>query len=456
MVLYGVLKLAIESVTERVMSVSDFPVRLVVIRTPPRENRILWDLYHSLRYPPAYIPRDSLSVGKDMLDWLGDHPHTNFEGFYRKLRDEGFFIEVWDQSFTCLTPHQLDGIGFLFLIDSEDFFHPDEISMIHERVINGKMSLVVAAEWFNSAILNEIGFMDDNTRSFWKAVIGGGNVPALNMLLGSFNVSLGDDVISGSVGLENHRFPFRSGTPITRLPAGSEVIFGNGFTKLKSLQVDSVLKQRPIVLAHVRPSSSASGSVLVYGDTFCLDSIRLNTQTADSEDCYSLFVDALRAMNARQRISSSTFILDKEHEDQDSQNRNINLSPAVMAIFRPHSRVLRNVNGGDSPVFGPVPECFGSNGPMKPTMDETFMKSEGKTLFEKTVNRTQRRRNLPEPLYDSFMSIHDPFERHLFLLFVSFLLSRLLLSLVPCRPQTHSKYSRRANRHGVPSPTMSV
>ena len=27
-----------------------------------REKRILWDQFHSLRYPPAYIPRDSLEV----------------------------------------------------------------------------------------------------------------------------------------------------------------------------------------------------------------------------------------------------------------------------------------------------------------------------------------------------------------------------------------------------------
>ena len=27
-----------------------------------REKRVLWDQFHSLRYPPGYLPRDSLEV----------------------------------------------------------------------------------------------------------------------------------------------------------------------------------------------------------------------------------------------------------------------------------------------------------------------------------------------------------------------------------------------------------
>ena len=51
-----------------------------------REKRILWDQFHSLRYPPAYIPRDSLDVRNDILDWHGDHPHTNYHDLYNAMR----------------------------------------------------------------------------------------------------------------------------------------------------------------------------------------------------------------------------------------------------------------------------------------------------------------------------------------------------------------------------------
>eukprot|EP00959_Pyramimonas_sp_CCMP1952_P049667 1037849-Pyramimonas_sp.AAC.1 len=34
----------------------------MIVPTPAREHRLLWDNYHSIRYPPAYIPRDNLDV----------------------------------------------------------------------------------------------------------------------------------------------------------------------------------------------------------------------------------------------------------------------------------------------------------------------------------------------------------------------------------------------------------
>ena len=32
-------------------------------------QRILWDQYHNLRYPPGYFPRDNLRMKNDPLDW---------------------------------------------------------------------------------------------------------------------------------------------------------------------------------------------------------------------------------------------------------------------------------------------------------------------------------------------------------------------------------------------------
>lgn len=52
------------------------PLRVTVVERPPREKIVLWDQYHSIKYPPAYIPSDGSS--SDMLDWHGDHLHTNF------------------------------------------------------------------------------------------------------------------------------------------------------------------------------------------------------------------------------------------------------------------------------------------------------------------------------------------------------------------------------------------
>ncbi len=72
-----------------------------------REKRILWDQFHSVRYPPAYIPRDSLDVRNDILDWHGDHPNTNYHDMFNALRAAGFFLEVLGSPLTCFDASQV-------------------------------------------------------------------------------------------------------------------------------------------------------------------------------------------------------------------------------------------------------------------------------------------------------------------------------------------------------------
>lgn len=68
---------------------------------------MLWDQFHSLRYPPAYIPRDSLDVRNDILDWHGDHPHTNYHDMFNALRSAGYFLEVLGSPLTCFDASQV-------------------------------------------------------------------------------------------------------------------------------------------------------------------------------------------------------------------------------------------------------------------------------------------------------------------------------------------------------------
>ncbi|KAF5953284.1 hypothetical protein HYC85_011228 [Camellia sinensis] len=60
-------------------------LKLKVVPTPPRSSRVLWDQFHSIKYPPGYIPSDSLDVQNDILDWHGDHLHTNFHIMFNML-----------------------------------------------------------------------------------------------------------------------------------------------------------------------------------------------------------------------------------------------------------------------------------------------------------------------------------------------------------------------------------
>ena len=72
-----------------------------------RAKRLLWEQFRSIRYPPAYLPRDSLEVKSDILDWHGDHPHTNFHDMYDVLRENGYFLEVLGSPLTCFDASQV-------------------------------------------------------------------------------------------------------------------------------------------------------------------------------------------------------------------------------------------------------------------------------------------------------------------------------------------------------------
>ena len=89
---------AIDASGDRIGLPAKLSIRLAVRVTPPppRRRRLLWDTWHSLRYPPAYLPRDDLGEfppksadGADALDARGDHPHTNYLRAWSALRNAG-------------------------------------------------------------------------------------------------------------------------------------------------------------------------------------------------------------------------------------------------------------------------------------------------------------------------------------------------------------------------------
>ena len=51
------------------MSTVLLPVKALIVPTPPRSRRILWDQFHNIRYPSGYVPRDNLRMKNDPLDW---------------------------------------------------------------------------------------------------------------------------------------------------------------------------------------------------------------------------------------------------------------------------------------------------------------------------------------------------------------------------------------------------
>eukprot|EP00178_Gracilaria_changii_P027989 TRINITY_DN93_c0_g1_i1.p1 TRINITY_DN93_c0_g1~~TRINITY_DN93_c0_g1_i1.p1 ORF type:complete len:1063 (-),score=121.01 TRINITY_DN93_c0_g1_i1:20649-23837(-) len=350
-VVEGVLRMRVVSLHEGVFCNIQIPIRASVVPTPPRSKRLLWDIFHSVRYPPGYVPRDNLGDSKDMLDWLGDHPHTNYHGLYRSFVDAGFYIDILDRSLECLDVHTVKQYGALLIFDSEDYFSPSEQDMLEVMVKEYGLSLVVAAEWYNTDLMQDIRFEDDNTRSFWTPIIGGSNLPALNVLLSPYGIGFGDAVISGSLKTDDGIFRIESGAPIVMFPPGGELLHAS-FVKLheskrsktRSTNIRSSLRIQGVPVLGL--TKAGNGAVLVYGDTNCIDTAHGGTK------CYKFFVQAVRhtIMNCAgrtrcQRLFEQSMKLTSELSPSATVLTRLAppLPPQVLQLFLPHSNVLRKV-----------------------------------------------------------------------------------------------------------------
>lgn len=230
--------------TEARNSSVSFPIRVRVIERPPRQKRILWDQYHSLRYPPGYLPRDNLKMRSDPLDWRADHIHTNFKDMYTHLRNAGYYVEVLGEPFTCFNAARY---GTVLIVDPEEEYFDAEMAKLREDILERNLSVIVFADWYNASVMRKIQFYDENTRQWWMPDTGGANVPALNELLGQFGIAFGDFVAEGYFSMGDHGMYYASGTSLIRFPQtnqsilierelnnqGAELLSGDQKTKIK-------------------------------------------------------------------------------------------------------------------------------------------------------------------------------------------------------------------------------
>ncbi|CAG9857116.1 unnamed protein product [Phyllotreta striolata] len=261
------------------------PVRAKIIPVPPKQKRILWDQFHNLRYPPGYFPRDNLKVKNYPLDWNGDHIHTNFRDMYQNLRNKGYYVEVLGSPFTCFDASQY---GTLLIVDPEEEFFPEEIMKL-KRDVDAGLSVIVFADWYNVTVMKKVKFYDENTRQWWMPDTGGANVPAINELLASWDIQLGDRVFEGKYKLNEHEVYYASGNSIRKFPKNG-VVVARQLTDYGAEIIgesDGFLYDVPVLgLVQTKSNEKKSGRIIVYGDSNCIDSSHLET------DCYWL-LDAM-------------------------------------------------------------------------------------------------------------------------------------------------------------------
>ncbi|MFS7982472.1 putative site-1 protease [Helianthus anomalus] len=297
-----------------------------VIPTPSRSVRVLWDQFHSIKYPPGYIPRDSLDVRNDILDWHGDHLHTNFHIMFNMLRDAEYYIETLGSPWACFDGRQY---GTLMLVDLEDEYFEEEIQKLRDDVVNTGLSLVVFGDWYNVDTMVKMRFFDDNTRSWWTPVTGGANIPALNDLLAPFGIAFGDRILNGDFSLNDELIKYASGTNIVKFPSGGFVHRFPFYDCSESGATHSFLaggkdNADSAILGLVEVGGSR---IAVYGDSNCLDSSHMVT------NCYWLLRKILdfTGKNVKDPIlfSNSVKLETPLHQDDDqlpSRRTDLNFS----------------------------------------------------------------------------------------------------------------------------------
>jgi hypothetical protein len=59
----------------------------------------------------------------------------------------------------------------LLIVDPEEEFFVEEISKLHNDIVNKSLSLIVFADWYNVSVMRRVQFFDENTRQWYEKKI---------------------------------------------------------------------------------------------------------------------------------------------------------------------------------------------------------------------------------------------------------------------------------------------
>jgi len=157
----------------------------------------------------------------------------------------------------------------------------------------------------------------------------------LNDLLGLFDIELSDRVLSGPISALENSFSFSTGTTVRKFPAGGRLLKSQELVDV--ISKDHMSDQVVGGLFHVSSSSemSSSGRIAVFGDSGCLDSVKVNGQL--KTDCFPMLEQYLSfAIHGTIPVGETTLLVDDAFFDRSSSKpkRRAEIS------LRGHSKVL--------------------------------------------------------------------------------------------------------------------
>eukprot|EP00871_Galdieria_phlegrea_P000957 jgi/Galph1/1862/GphlegSOOS_G527.1 len=283
---------------------------------------ILWDTFHHISYPVAYIPNDDIRQSQ-RLDRFGDLPFSNFRNLFNKLSANSYQVKLFSLPWTRLEQlykevHANDTVAALFYIDPEDLINEEEVMAIERLVREEGLVLVIVAEWYNWDTINDLKFWDTSTERCWFPVTGGCSLHSLNLLGNQFGFSFGDRVFDALVDM-SHPIRYASGNGLRFVQENSQVLFAHDLVDITHLRAEQDEESSAYDCSSVFPTVSLSsvtmeekqqdcqvswtnqlpvflyrkygkGSIIVYGDSNCLDS-------ALSEGVSSCVDDIVKVVN---------------------------------------------------------------------------------------------------------------------------------------------------------------
>eukprot|EP00889_Picochlorum_renovo_P007706 jgi/Picre1/34736/NNA_002202.t1 len=174
---------------------------------------------------------------------------------------------LFGDSKSPLTCFNASNYGVLMIVDSEEEFYQEEIHKVSKDVAEHGLGLLIAADWYDLETIHKMRFYDDNTRSWWEAVTGGANIPALNDLL----QGLGAAFAGGSHQMkvfapDDTTFTMYHGSSLAAMPNDSYILFSE--ESMKGKQGKMAPRQVPVLGL----ASKGAGRFALYGDSNCLDS----------------------------------------------------------------------------------------------------------------------------------------------------------------------------------------
>ena len=244
------------------------PIFFNIASQQRREKRVLWDLYHSVKYPEeGRILRDE-DTGSYMFDWRGDHPLTNYLDLYERLVNLGYVVDLNYQDFTCV---EAENYGVYLLLDPEVMIEEKEQMKIRYDIERKGVHLFLLADWYDEKIQTEI-LKDKKSqvlaRKDINATFMGSATPTINSLLASYFIELSKfDCYSGAMTIGPDTADYQAGAAITRFPHG-------GYLLTQYLQSRFTRKWLDVPVLGLYDDTKAgnmSGRIAVLGDSSCFD-----------------------------------------------------------------------------------------------------------------------------------------------------------------------------------------